>query len=38
MQIKTISKTIKTKLEEWLGTINDASLVKKLKDNILVSG
>lgn len=38
MQIKTISKNIKFKLNEWLETITDASLRSKVKNNILVSG
>ena len=38
MQIKTISKTIKAKLIEWLETITDEKLRKRVKDNILVSG
>lgn len=38
MQIKTIQKNISSKMEEWLKTITDESLSKKLKDNILVSG
>jgi hypothetical protein len=37
MQTKTISKIIKSKLEEWLETIEDKVLVEKVKDNILVS-
>jgi len=38
MQKKTISKEIRNKLNDWLSTINDANLVKELKDNIIVSG
>ena len=38
MQIKTISKIIKAKLNSWLDSITDEELKKKLKDNILVSG
>lgn len=38
MQIKTISKSIKAKLTEWLETITDEKLRKRVKDNILVSG
>ncbi len=38
MQVKTISKNIKSKLNEWLETITDEKLRKKVKDNILVSG
>lgn len=38
MQVKTIEKNIVKKLEEWINTINDEDLKKKLKKNILVSG
>jgi len=38
MQIKTINKVIKNKLTEWLETITDEKIRKKVKDNILVSG
>ena len=38
MQIKTIQKTIAKKLTDWLDTIEDKTLSKKLKNNILVSG
>lgn len=38
MQIKTIKQNISTKMEEWLMTIEDESLRKDLKNNILVSG
>lgn len=38
MQLKTIQKNISSKLDEWLKTITDESLVKDLKGNILVSG
>ena len=38
MPIKTIEKNIKTKLEEWLNTITDASLKKAVRNNLLVSG
>lgn len=38
MQIKTISKTISKKLEEWLLTITDEALRKELRSNVLVSG
>ncbi len=38
MQTKTISKAIKSKLEEWLKTINDQQLKTDLEKNILVSG
>ncbi len=38
MQIKTIEKNIKLKLEEWLKTIPDDTLRKSVKENLLVSG
>lgn len=38
MQIKTIKKAIETKLNEWIDTIKDGELKKKLEKNILVSG
>jgi hypothetical protein len=38
MQKKTIRKNIEKKLEEWLNSITDKDLAKKLKSNILVSG
>ena len=38
MQIKTIEKNIKTKLNEWLETIADLSLREETKNNLLVSG
>jgi hypothetical protein len=38
MQTKTIQKVITKKLEEWLSTIDNEYLVKKLRKNILVSG
>lgn len=38
MQTKTIAKTISSKLEDWMESISDKDLVKKLRDNILVSG
>jgi hypothetical protein len=38
MQTKTIKKVTTAKLEEWLGTITDEELRKKVKDNIIVSG
>lgn len=37
MQKKTISKALKTKLGEWLSTL-DTSLAAEVKDNIIVSG
>ena len=38
MQTKTIRKNIQMKLEQWLETITDEGLRKKLKSKILVSG
>ena len=38
MQIKTIKKTIESKLNNWLETITDEHLRKELKNEILVSG
>lgn len=38
MQVKTIKKIITVKLEDWLQTIADDKLRKKVKENILVSG
>lgn len=38
MQIKTITKTISNKLDEWLETITDEELRKQVRKNILVSG
>ena len=38
MQVKTIKKIITLKLEDWLQTITDDKLRKKVKENILVSG
>ena len=38
MQIKTISKNIEDKLTQWLLTIQDEDLRKKVQDNLLVSG
>ncbi len=38
MQVKTIEKNIKAKLEEWLSSITDESLRKSVKENLLVSG
>lgn len=38
MQKKTISKTLKLKLEDWFSSINNPTLVKELRDNVLVSG
>lgn len=38
MQVKTIRKIIETKMLDWLSTITDEELRKKLKSKILVSG
>ena len=38
MQIKTINKTIRNKMDEWLNTISDKNLAKQLKDDIIVTG
>ena len=38
MQIKTIEKNIKDKLEKWLESITDQALAKDVKYNLLVSG
>lgn len=38
MQLKTIKQTIIKKLEDWLSTINNDSLRKDIRDNLLVSG
>lgn len=38
MQIKTISKVVRNKLNEWIDTITDETLQKELRKNVLVSG
>ena len=38
MQLKTINKTIRKKMNEWIASITDESLRMKLEKNILVSG
>ncbi len=38
MQVKSIKKIIASKLEEWLESIEDESLRKKVRKNILLSG
>lgn len=38
MQKKTIQRIVKSKINDWLSTINDESLRKSLEDNIIVSG
>jgi hypothetical protein len=38
MNIKTIEKTVQDKMNEWLNTITDESLRKRVKDSLLVSG
>jgi hypothetical protein len=38
MQEKTIKKNIQDKLSEWLGSISDEELRKRVKENCLLSG
>ena len=38
MQLKTIEKNIQKKMNEWLLTITDEELRRKVKNNLLVSG
>jgi len=38
MQVKTIKKNIQKKMNEWLLTITDEELRRKVKNNLLVSG
>jgi hypothetical protein len=38
MQVKTIRKTISSKMEDWLSSIKDEKLAKEVKENLLVSG
>ena len=38
MQVKTIEKNIQKKMNEWLLTITDEELRRKVKNNLLVSG
>lgn len=38
MQVKTIQKAVVKKMNEWLGTITDENLRKRVKNNLLVSG
>lgn len=38
MQIKTIKKIIKTKLEDWLSSITDVKLRDEVRKNLLLSG
>ncbi len=38
MQIKTITKVITKKLEDWLSSISDEKLREQVKKNILLSG
>lgn len=39
MQLKTVQRIVKAKMEEWVATIkNDAALQNDLRENILVSG
>lgn len=38
MKVKTINKTIKDKVDDWLKSIKDVELRKKLKSDIVVTG
>lgn len=38
MQVKTIEKAIRAKMEDWLKSIKDETLSKEVKKNLLVSG
>src|SRR3972149_4748897 len=38
MQLKTIEKNIRNKMNEWLLTITDEELRREVKNNLLVSG
>lgn len=38
MQTKTIRNNIKNKIEDWLSTITDESLVKRLRKDVIVTG
>lgn len=38
MQVKTIEKRVEWKLNQWLNSITDENLRKRVKDNLLVSG
>lgn len=38
MQIKTIKKVIKAKMEDWLASITDEELRRDVRNNLLVSG
>jgi hypothetical protein len=38
MQVKTIRKTIKAKMDNWLSSITDEQLVKSLKRDLIVTG
>jgi len=38
MQLKTIKKTVESKMESWLSSIEDEALRKKVKNNLLVTG
>lgn len=38
MQLKTIKKTIRTKMEDWLLSISDESLRKQVQESLIVSG
>ena len=38
MQVKTISKVCRAKMTDWLATIKDEKLRKKVSENLLISG
>lgn len=38
MQNKTIKKVLRTKLEDWMDSIDDKDLVKDIKKNVIVTG
>lgn len=38
MQVKTINKIIKNKMNEWVESISDIQLQKQLRENVVVSG
>ena len=38
MQVKTINKILKNKIEDWLQSINDVKLRNKVRQNYLISG
>ena len=38
MQLKTINQTIQNKIDQWLASITDKGLARRVRDNIVVSG